>query len=109
VLAEFGKYVINQLREEAHDSEEYAMLEQTRERANYFPRSLTHNVGRQRLKKRVKDIVALGNDVVSMIFSTLLTVTRNKGKDTMFSRVVHKRTLLTNHVEERKYKSNLGP
>lgn len=55
MLAEFGKYAINQLREEALDlSEGYAMLEQTIERADYFSRPLIHNIGRLRLKKESK-------------------------------------------------------
>jgi hypothetical protein len=55
MLAEFGKYAINQLREEALDlSEGYAMLEQTTERADYLSRPLIHNVRRLRLKKESK-------------------------------------------------------
>lgn len=57
MLAEFGKYAINQLCEEALDlSEGYAMLEQTSERADYFSRSLIHHVGRLRLKKESKTL-----------------------------------------------------
>jgi len=42
------------------------------------------------------------------VLSTHVTIPRNKGNDTISSVITHKRTLSTDHVEDRKLKPNAG-
>jgi len=42
------------------------------------------------------------------LLSTPITISKKEGRDTICSGVAHKVTLSTNHVDERKLKSNVG-